>query len=470
MSKFILEAGVAKKLVEAVAPFNNKKNSLQFVIGYKSAEDRKLASMVSISNGSAMARKGFYALLTDDAAPEGVPYRMNVKADSFISYINALLAFEENILFSIDGSELRLSVGGQASMILPLIDEVEPELPYEPAKAVLALNLETSKFLAFARKGCFVSDSSDAQGIADRLVFKATISNDKYALEGFATDKHTFATAKMELTADNMMFKPMLLANRLQEMADKLSGTDKEVLEKEIADAMEELMASKLTKFDKLKALAAARKIEQSEYTFAVLSESFGLVKSLIKGSEKFQAAVTDNYLIVLTPSVTGVFTLAASVPGFHAQIGKLVSAEPVAKVVVDTDTIRKGLALLTVSVDTSAKNVPLRLLAGDDELRLILGGNTVAAKYVEKSGAVGSVEIYLNTIKLKAVVESLDNGNAYMAFRGEQAPFEVKNASIDGESNSFAIIAPVAPPKAKGEEEDSSEETAETAVEAEEE
>lgn len=452
MSKFILENKEAKKLIEDVSAFSTKKNALQFVIGYKDIEADKLYCMVSLSNGSSMVTKGFFAKKPADFSATTVPYiQMNVKAESFISYLGALLSFDEDILFSVEGAELRLSVGTQASMVLSLVDEVEPRLPIEYAKSVLALQLKTNQFLAFARKGCFLSEPADAQGIADRIVFNVTRTTDTmYTFEGFSTDKQAFSTAKLELAANCIGFQPMLLVNKLLELSSKLEGTEKEVLDKELAEAVDELQTSKMVKSDKLNALAAKYdSIQRNKFSFSVLADSFTLIKSILKGTEAFRMAITDTYLILVTNSVTSVFTLAASVPNYISNLDKWTAGAPLAEVVVDADMLKKGLSLLSVTEGSLSKNTPLHMVADADELRITLANNTVVAKYVDKAGAVGATNIYLNTGKLKGILDSLDNGNVYMAFRGEKLPLEVKNAAIDGQSNSFAILAPVAPPKA---------------------
>lgn len=446
MCKFTIESSELKKLMETVAPFNNKKNTMQFVIGCKDAGDNKLPSICHLVNGGSMVRKGFFAKKVENQDAGTVPYcSFNVKAADLISFANALLSYEEDVEFSIEESILTLRAGVQAEVTLSLTDEVEPLLPYTPKDSVLAMVLETSKFLDFARKGCFLNDDSDSRNIGDRVVFKASV-NEGCALSGFSTNLYAFATATWSLEEENMMFKPPLLLLGLRQKESSLTGTDKKSLEDKIRKAEEEYRESNYTKFDMLKALAEEEGIEQKMFDFSLLHGTFNLVKGIVKGTKNFQVGVTDTYLIVLTKSTVGVFTLGSTIPSVYNNLSAFSGNEPVAKIVVDTQTVMKGLSLLSLNVPTS--EVPLHITLGDKEMTLQVGGNTVSVTYIEKAGKCQNLSRYVNADLLREVVSHMDNGNLYFSFcEDEKVPIVVKNASIDGVSDSLAYVFAVATP-----------------------
>lgn len=443
MKNFKIPVTVLKDLVNRLAPFSNGKNAVSFVIGFMPGGDGKVPSTATIVDGGNQISVGITVLADDDEK-----YAFAVKADEFLGIASALLAYDEVIEVNVSETTAMLRAGAHAELPLALLAEAEQPLPCDESKSFVALLLETGKFLSFARKGCYLFDSSDTRNIADRVVIKLDLTGDG-EMTGFSTDTFAFATAKMSLEPTDKDKHPngyrvlgYFYANELRKKAMSLPEEEQKVLMARIDEAL----ASDDKTMTPLMNLCKEQGITIDKLDFSLLYNSFELLKKVIKGTTVFQLAVTDMHVIILTQNCTAAFTLGSTVPTIYDGLFSILKQKPQAEVVIDTQALNNGLSLMLLNKAIRDMKASVFVEASNDGLVLSHGGSKTKADYVAKAGAVGATDIHISAPLLKKVVSSMDNGNLYMAIYGPKNPIFVRNGALDTENHTCSCLLPVNP------------------------
>lgn len=441
MTEFKINTESMKSLIDELTPFSGGKTSVSITIGFQTGKDGRIPSTATIVNGGNMLVKGFFALGEDKTK-----CTVAFDAGEFIKLTSGLLAFNESIKFTVSESGVKLAAGEFASIQLPLLAENETPLPYDLSKTNVALLIDTNKFLSLAHKGCFLHDDNDQRNIADRIVIKLTLTGDG-TMRGYSMDGHAFSTALISLKPKDVnkpsgyIIKPNWQISILKEMADKLPEKERDALNKRIQEA-EEALANKDSSL--LLELCKKESVDTSEYKFSLLYSTFELMKKVVKGTTVFQIALTDTYCIVRTSNTTAVFTLGSTVPTFYDTLVSYIERKPLAEVVIDTQAFLKGLSLMLLNPNINNKKEAILIKAESNSLILSYGESTAKAKYVEKSGAIGSTSLYMMATLLKKVVSNMDNGNLYLSFYDTKSPILIRNGTIKTESRDFVFVLPV--------------------------
>lgn len=447
-NKFMIEVDVAKKLADDIKAFSTSKNAVRLKIGYKPAVGENIPSEAIVVDGGNMLEKGFYAKEVDGEVFNG---SVNLKSAEFINNLLALIAYEENIVFTVEEASVIMEAGKQASLVLPITLDVEPELEVDVKSAAqVAINVTTEKFLTLAQKGCFLG-VEDIQNIADRYVLKIEF-RDGGILTGYSTDRHAFAFSSVALQDEDTKratycIMPAFYIERLKKKAQSLDSDEKQRIENEIA-AAEKGNPSDICYA--LERLAIKEQVDISEMKFSILCEPFSLIEKLIKGTKYFQLAVTDTYCVIQTDTSRGVFTLGSTIPAFYDNgMGMFIENSPLAGIVVDTQLMQRALSLIFLSKEARDNKVVVHLWLDAKGLHLEWGDNAAIIEFVEKEGDLDKVDCYMSPVLLSKVISSMDNGNLYIGFRTSiKEPLLFRNGSLDNTGKSLAVALQVNPPK----------------------
>lgn len=451
MSKnFTVEVDTLKSIIEEVAPFNSKSNCAQFDIGTKAPKENILVSTVTVVSGGNMLKKEFYANFEGAEAPI---CKFNVSLNTLISYLNVLLAYQEDICFDLSDTEVTLKAGEHAELSLPLITEAEPTFPISSANAYAIFQFNTAKFLEFARKGCFLYDEKDNRNIGDRFVFECSLASGK--VTAYSTNNNAAARSFIECGMDtegrpNYSTCPAFVLHKLKEKCKTLSGEAKKQLEEKIEAATASYMSSSGKDTSSIYALCKEENVDISEHSFSLLVSSFQLLKNVLKGTNFFRMIITDMHCILFTDTNScAMFTLGSTTPSWYNSIFPNIDMlQPLTEVVVDKQTLLHGLSVFSVisGEGDSAPKLPAHVQIVGNNLILSAQKTKATAACVEMTGDHENLSIYVFPKLLQTVLNTLNNGNVYLGFKGPTSPIVVRNGALQDETNSTAIVLPVNP------------------------
>lgn len=448
MRKYTIDFNDLKNLVDGLKDFDNQKNFLHLTFGNGPVKNDKVPCLAILVNGGNMIKKGFYMSMQENEN-ETSPVTVYVQARNFINHAYAFIAYEEDICISITDTALGLSVGCSADVRLPLSDECEPALPFDKHKSLVAFQLCTENFLSFLRKGCYLSDETDKRNITDRVVIRFN-STSNGTLTGFSTDGYAFATSELDLGTNdkgnnNYIIYPLLMLERLKKKAGSLPETSSEIrdsLLKQIAESENNYIESNYQDASKISELAKKEDIDLSEFSFSLPIKSMEILKAVIKRTKKIQIAISDMYCHVITATATATFTLGSTVPTVYQGLYSYTQSKSFAEVVVDAQTIRKDLALLSLSASESDNKIPIHLTISNNSFCMNLKDSSTATPCLELAGEVDMLSVNISTTLLKNVINNMDNGNLYFALKMEPGKMlEIRNGSLTDKSNSLTLL-----------------------------
>lgn len=445
--KFTVEVDTLKSMVEEITPFNSKSNCAQFDIGTKEPKENILVSTVTIVNGGNMLKKEFHANFDGAKAPI---CKFNVLLNTLISYLNVLLAYQEDICFSLSDTEVTLKAGDHAELSLQLITDAEPAFPISSTNAYAIFQFNTANFLEFARKGCFLYDEKDHRNIGDRFVFACNLTVGKIA--AYSTNDSAAARSFIECGMDatgrpNFSTCPAFVLYKLKEKCKTLSEETRKQLEEKIEAAATTYLNSSGKDASCIYALCKEENVDISEHSFSLLVSSFQLLKGVLKGTSFFRMILTDMHCILFTDTNScAMFTLGSTTPSWYKSIFPSIDKlQPLTEVVVDKQTLLHGLSIFSVVTDSdSTPKLPAHVQIVGNNLILSAQKTKATAACVEMVGDCENLSIYVFPKLLQTVLNTLNNGNVYLGFKGPSSPIVVRNGSLQDETNSTAIVLPV--------------------------
>lgn len=467
MSKeFTIQVNTLKTVVEEVTPFNTKNNCAQFEIGIQPPKENLLVSTVTVVNGGNMLKKEFYVAFEGNEAPT---CKFNVSLNTYISYINALLAYQEDIFFEVSDSDVILKAGEHAALSLPLIMEAEPIFQISSMNAYAIFQFNTANYLEFARKGCCLYDAKDNRNVCDRFLFSCDLTSGK--MTAYSTNNNAAARAFIECGTNkegrpNFSTCPAILLYELRRKCETLSGEEKQCLEDKIKAASDLYTNSSGKDPSSILTLSKEENISVSEYSFSLLVSSFQLMKGVLKGTNFFRMIVTDMHCILFTDTNTcAMFTLGSTAPCWpNSVFPSIDKMQPQSEIVVDKQTLLHGLSVFLIATEEekSGPKEPAHVQIRNNSLTMSIRKTNIAAPCMELTGEHENMSIYIYPKLLQTVLNTLNNGNVYLGFQGSKAPIVVRNGALQEETNSIAIVLPVNMPQDSAENETAEDMTAE--------
>lgn len=428
MKKITISAEELKAINNALALFSSSENSIQFEFGItdssQAEHENEICSSATIVNGGMQLKKTFYVPMPSDFMPEELYATFFVKSNDFITYSNGLLSFNEEVCMEI-GNNLTMRVGDIAKKCLELIPEENADalLPEEYSKAFVACTLATDKFLAFARKGCYLFDDKDTRNTMDRV----KVSIEGTTITGYSTNGFIVATSRMNDCKVKFLHENLAMF-LLAKKRDGMPADKRDSFKSAVKEALEK---------NTLLEFAENEGINCNAFEFSLLSASFHALKKVVAGTKMFQLVVTDNYCYVNTGDMMAVFTLGSTVPTIYSSISAWQGVDVSARVVVDGPSLLNGISLLTL--DNDSKN-PVHVSLQDGNLSLVKNDASVRCSLVESDGA-DNADIYINGSYLKQALSSLDNGNICLTFRTGRTPVELRNGALSDSSDALAFV-----------------------------
>lgn len=450
MKVFTIELDTLKMLVETMNLFKSPTNSLQFVIG---TEDRTakehpelLASKVIAVNGTMMCERVFYSVRPEDYDPdESLVYaKFNVKAASFLNCLNALLAYAEDVVFTVSDGKVELASGKHAVLSEALVseNEVEPLLPQDYAtKAVASFAMEGNRFVDLLRRGCGAIDN-DGGNYTDRALF--TLADNRISAN--STDSKCVLKAWSDKVQVKFLLNliPYAFGKKCAGMdaaEQKAFGTKLLSLTQRISPANKD-DADKAAAKKELDEMAKENGVDLNTFDFCVLAPSLPVMRKCASGVPQVMVAVTDNHLYMNAGALMATFTLGTPLANnIYVSMEKLRNGTALAKCVVDVQELMNGLNISFLGM-TEATQDALRVTMDEGALVMSCAGRTIRTPFVEKEGVLSQVDFRLNPYVFKRALSSMSNGNLAIIVRDDDhAPIEVYNGSLSEPGSSYALV-----------------------------
>lgn len=444
MKRIVLTNETVQAILNKVEAFKNDKNRLQLKIGVKNLGDG-LGCQTILVNGGMMADIGFKTADVPEDYVEGSEsyFTINVSANSFISYMKALLPFNANISLEYDeNSTLYTRVGTSAHISISTMEEMDPLLPCDYQTAYAMIKMDTQKFLNALKTGSFVaSTAADSRGVTDRVVLKFS---EKETVV-YSTDSIIMTKAWCECSTQ--FNTPNRCVAYLKEKMECLGESEKAELIGKIKKVMTDVKGTV--------ELAKAEGFQDGPLSIALPANSMSVFKSIFGGTEKLNFMVTPNHMIVNSGNIIATFSLAGRVSEIYTKsVDPWQETDWTGQALVDKEALANALAVVALSafqVNGKKGNGPFHtsFQKGHMVLKDKLN-NKVAQPVVKAVGDLSKVSIHMDVEKVLLVLSKLSNGNVVIRYfvgpdGNNNFPVSFSNGDIEGNgTTSYTYVLPV--------------------------
>lgn len=466
MKRIVLTNETVQAILNKVEVFKNDKNRLQLRIGVKNLGDG-LGCQTILVNGGMMADIGFKTADVPEDYVEGSEsyFTINVSANSFISYMKALLPFNANIALGYDeNSTLYAQVGTSAHISIPTVDEMDSLLPCDYQTAYAMIKMDTKKFLSALKVGSFVaSTSADSRGITDRVVLKFSETETVV----YSTDSFIMTKAWCDCAAQFNM--PNRCVAYLKEKTERLGESEKAELIEKIKKIMTDVKGTV--------ELAKAEGFQDGPLSIALPANSMSVFKSIFGGTNNLNFMVTPNHMVVNSGNIIATFSLAGGVSEIYTKsVDPWQDTDWTGQSLVDKEALTNALAVIALSASqVNGKKSCAPLHASYQKGHIVLKdrlNNKVAQPVVKAVGDLSKVNVHLDVEKVLHLLSKLSNGNVVIRhFVGPDGsnnfPVSFSNGDIEGNgTTSYTYILPVNLPEEEKKEDSDKEKKVKTDTE----
>ena len=448
MNVVIVAKDEIKALVSSLELLNKKSSSkdlincIHFEIGLDGAGE-KIKNKATITGEGRMLISCFYAKKPSDFSKGTLYGDFYVPVDSFLETVKKLLMFEEDLVFSVSGNKLLLSVSDdKARVSIALVDEnmvtaQMPAIEEVASDAILTFQLKSEDFQKLTKGAAFLS--AEHHGVSDKVEFAFNLEKGTLTAQTIGKASMAFASSTIPIA-----FNPAL-EGRLKAFWRTQNGLPAETPD----DAS-----------DEEKEAAAAKENACCPYTiFPIGMENF-LIMSKFLGNSKNTCgiSITPKYMTIISNGQIFMCTLNAIAHSLISMIEKkILTRKRKSAIVVDADELNQALSLITLA-KTTGKNPQsiAKIQVLQDKVRITFKSVKCDIKLINlQSEDTAEHFAYISEDILSKYLSNLSKGNIYMEFTEDtvvqktgaisKGPVILCNGDIEHQSREiFGIIMPL--------------------------
>ena len=407
MNVVIVAKEEIKALVSSLELLNKKSSSkdlincIHFEIGLDGAGE-KIKNKATITGEGRMLISCFYAKKPSDFNKGTLYGDFYVPVDSFLETVKKLLMFEEDLVFSVSGNKLLLSVSDdKARVSIALVDEnmvtaQMPSIEEVASDAILTLQLKGEDFQKLTKGAAFLS--ADQPGVSDKVELA-------FNLEKGTLTAQTFNNAAFASSTIPIAFNPTL-EGRIKAFWRTQNGLPAEMPD----DAS-----------DEEKEAAEAKENACCPYTIFPMGMENFLIMSKFLGNSKntFGVSITPKYMTIISNSQIFMCTFNAISHKLISMIeGKILTRERKTAIVVDADELNQALSLITLA-KTTGKNPQsiAKIQVLQDKVRISFKSVKCDIKLINSLSNAAEHFVYMSEDILSKYLSQLSKGNIYIEF-----------------------------------------------------
>lgn len=427
--RFIISNDTLSSVIKIATQVKKPESKIVLELGVKDMSEN-VACALRLTTDSEQISYNFAAKKPEDW--DGSAVKTPVDATKFISIVESVLSFNEDVYLELTGTILEVGILGKVKTSLP----VEGQIPdaITPLSFFYRFQIAGTELSTLLNKGCaFTSDTVDTRGLHNAVIRLFPESDE---LKGFSTDSHTIACSKVKANFT------------------KLTGNENQ-------DALVKKMDVAVTEY-------CTQHTEQDKNAFNVIipREAVQHLSRFAEGQKSVIVYIDSRFVHVQIGGKVLMYTIkqaGASVIPIEA-IEKMIEEQNGA-ICADSQALTKAVSFINKNnaINGDADKCPTKLEIEEGKTLIAKSGlEDKIESSIKTSDIKGNQLVAVSGKKLEAALNALNKGNVVMRAGGKH--IALFNGTLDNIiKDSFIVIFQVSLQKLSEEEnEDSSEATVE--------